>query len=175
MSHPMDYRWVIYKSRDLQIGHPWVPHRSHTNQRWVAHGSQDRLQIGQRWISYELWAALQIGHMWVTYSPLHTICRCSQTMTKLLFHEKNWFLRNMMKRGIHFTRHGLQFSRMRVTTENKAKKVIWICQKTAYSKERISQKSFSQNAHESDESLSTHYSRFAQISSVRSFFVIVCE
>ncbi len=62
-----------------------------------------------------------------------------------------------------------------VETENTTKKVLWFCQKTAYSGERFSRKSFSQNARESDESLSKHYSRFARISSVLYFLVIVCE
>ncbi len=42
--------------------------------------------------------------------------------------------------------------------------------KTAYSSECIIQ-----NAHESDEPLSTHYSHSAWISFVRSFFILVCE
>ncbi len=81
----------------------------------------------------------------------------------------------MIKRGLHTVRHRSQFSQMCVEKENKMKKVLWIRKKTAYSGERISWKSFSWNVHESDESLSTHYSRFARISSIRSFFVIVCE
>ncbi len=75
-----------------------------------------------------------------------------------------------MKRGLHTIRHRPQFLRMCVATENTTKKVLRIRQKTAYSSKRISR-----NAHESDELLSTHYSHVAQISSLRSFFVIVCE
>ncbi len=44
----------------------------------------------------------------------------------------------------------------------------------ASSSERISQTSFLRT-HEYDEFLSTHYSRFARILSVRSFFAIVRE
>ncbi len=80
-----------------------------------------------------------------------------------------------MKRSLHTIRHRPQFLRMCVEMENMAKKVLWIRQKIVYSGERISRKSFSQNAHESDKSLSAHYSHFARILSVRSFFVIVRE
>ncbi len=95
------------------------------------------------------------------------------TVTILLFREKNSVLQNVMKRGLHTIRHRPQFSRMCVATENTAKKVLWISQKTAYSCKRISQKNFSRNAHKSDKSLSTYYLCSALISSVRSFFVIV--
>ncbi len=78
------------------------------------------------------------------------------------------FAKRDEKRSTHC--HRPQFLRMCVEKENTVKKVLWFCQKTAYSGEHISQ-----NAHESDESLSTHYSHFARISSVRLFFVIVCE
>ncbi len=81
----------------------------------------------------------------------------------------------MTKRGLHTIRHRPQFSQMCVAMENKAKKVFRSNQKTAYSGEHNSQKSFSRNTHKSDKSLPTHYSHFARISSIRSFFVIVCE
>ncbi len=57
--------------------------------------------------------------------------------------------------AIHTICHRPQFSWMGVATENIAKNVLRICQKTAYSAERISR-----NAHESNESLSTHSSDF---------------
>ncbi len=79
----------------------------------------------------------------------------------------------MTKRGLHTIRHRPQFSRMYVEKENTTKKVLPIRQKTAYSGESILRTSFLQNAHESDESLSTHYLRFARSSSVRSLFVLV--
>ncbi len=62
---------------------------------------------------------------------------------------------------------------MCVEAENTVKKVLWIRQKTAYSGERISQKSISRNVHESNKSPATYYSRFSQISSIHSFFIIV--
>ncbi len=80
-----------------------------------------------------------------------------------------------MKRGLHTIRHRPQFSWMRVEMENTTKNVLWIRQKTAYSCECNLRKSFSQNDHESYELLSTHYSCFPRISSIRSFFIIVCE
>ncbi len=80
-----------------------------------------------------------------------------------------------MKRDLHAICHRPQFSQMCVETENTVKKVLWIRQKIAYSGERILRKSFSRNTHEFDESLSTHYSRFARILSIHSFFVIVRE
>ncbi len=67
------------------------------------------------------------------------------------------------------------FRKRVVETENMTKKVLWFRQKTAYSGERISRRSFLRNTRESDKSLSTHYSRFARILFVRSFFVIICE
>ncbi len=76
----------------------------------------------------------------------------------------------MTKKGLHTIRHRPQFSQMCVETENTKEKVLWIRQKTTYFGEHISH-----NAHESDESLSTHYSHFAWISSVLFFFVIVHE
>ncbi len=109
------------------------------------------------------------------YNPLHTIHRCLRTMTKLLFRKKIWVLQNVTKRSLHAICHRLQFLQMCVATENTAKKVLWIRQKTAYSGKHISRKSFSQNAHKSDESFSTYYSHFARISSIRSFFIIVRE
>ncbi len=108
-------------------------------------------------------------------SLLHTIRRCLRTMTKLLFHKKDWVSRNVTKVGLHTICHRLQFFRMCIATENTVKKFLWICQKITYSGKCISQKSFSRNAHESDKSLSTHYARFTQILSTRSFFVIVRE
>ncbi len=59
---------------------------------------------------------------------------------------------------------------MQIETENTTEKVLRIRQKTAYSGERILQ-----NAGESDKSLFAQYSRFARISSLRSFFIIVRE
>ncbi len=108
-------------------------------------------------------------------SLLYTIRRYSQTTTKSLFREKILILRNTAKRGLHTIRRRPQFSQTCVEIENTTKKVLWFCQKTAYFGECNSRKSFLRNAHESDESLSTHYSRFARILSVRSFFIIVRE
>ncbi len=55
----MDYGWVLYESWDgLQIGHRWVWHMSHMNQKWVTYGSQDRL-----WITYKSQVALRCVHI----------------------------------------------------------------------------------------------------------------
>ncbi len=94
---------------------------------------------------------------------------------KTTFSQKNWISRNVIKRGLHTIRHRTQFSQMCVASVNMVKKVHWIRQKTTYFGKRISWKSFSQNTHESDESLSVPYLHFAQILSVRSFFIIVHE
>ncbi len=56
--------------------------------------------------------------IWFVISPLHTIRRCSQRMTKLLVREKNWVSQNLTKRDLHAIRHRPQLSRMCVATEN---------------------------------------------------------
>ncbi len=64
MSHPTDYRLVIYESQNgLQIGHRWVSHGSRMCQGYVAYRSQDRLQTGQKWITDESW----VRYRWITH------------------------------------------------------------------------------------------------------------
>ncbi len=104
------------------------------------------------------------------YSPLFT----NNGKTTFSHKKKNRVSGNMTKSGLHTIFIYRSFCEC-VATENTAKKVFWIRQKTVYSGECILRKSFLRNAHESDKLLSTHYSHFARISSVRSFFVIVSE
>ncbi len=91
------------------------------------------------------WEVQSVVHF-LTISPLHTVCRCSQTMAKLLFCEKKL---SFMKHDeeTHTIHHRLQFLRMCVATEKMVKKVLWVRQKTAYSGECILWKSFLRNAH----------------------------
>ncbi len=63
-----------------------------------------------------------------TYSPLHTICRCLRTMTKVFF-QKNMSFAKCNEKRTHTIRYRPQFSLMCVSTENTPKKVFWICQK----------------------------------------------
>ncbi len=102
MSHPMHYTWVVYESRDgLQIGHRWVSHRSHMSQRWVALGSENKLQMNHiTWIKYcYMWVANEsqdglwidriwvsdesrMGHIWVTHW-LHFLIQHFSSSSKL--------------------------------------------------------------------------------------------
>ncbi len=77
------------------------------------------------------------------------------------------------KKYLHTIRHRPQFSRMCIATENATKKVLWNCQKTAYSEKRIC-KSFSQNTHQFT-NLTNHSLHTIRVSqeSIRSFFIIV--
>ncbi len=106
---------------------------------------------------------------------LQRLSKNNSNNDEITFSQKTIEFHETVKRGLHTICHGPQFSRTCVEMENMAKKVLWFRQKTAYSGERISRKTFSRNAHESDESLSRLYSHFARISSVRFFFVIVRE
>ncbi len=64
------------------------------------------------------------------------------------FSQKKIEFRKMWRKE-HTTRHRPTFLQICVATKNKAKKVVWIRQKTTYSGKRILQKSFSRKTQES--------------------------
>ncbi len=106
-------------------------------------------------------------------SPLHTTRCCLRTMTKLLFREKNWVLRNVMKRGVHTIFCRLQFSQMCVATENTTKFFEFVKRPPTLVK-AFREKVFRKTLMNHDESLSTHYLCFiAVLSFVRHSWLFV--